>query len=143
MGYATQQDLIDRFGELEIIQLTDRTNIPPMTIDGVVVARALSDADALCDSFLLKLYALPMAATPPVLQKVAADIARYYLHGGRADKDHPATFAFNQSTRWLADVAKGLVTLDVAGVQPAQAGGGSVKAKMPDRVFTRETLEGL
>ena len=39
--YATQDDLIERFGETKLIQLTDRTNRPATTIDAdVVTARA-------------------------------------------------------------------------------------------------------
>ena len=29
--FATKQDLIDRFGQTELVQLTDRTNRPPLT----------------------------------------------------------------------------------------------------------------
>ncbi len=143
MTYATKQDLIDRFGELEIIQLTDRVNIPPAEVDDVVVSRALSDAKAFCDSYLLKLYTLPMADVPPILTKQASDIARFYLYGTRADKDSPVTLAFNQARQWLEQVSTGRVTLDVAGVAPAQTGGSSVKASAPDRVFTRDSLGGL
>ncbi|WP_411037639.1 gp436 family protein [Shinella sp. BYT-45] len=143
MTYATQQDLIDRFGETELIQLTDRVNIPVSTVDPVVVGRALDDASALIDSYLTKVVKLPLANVPDVLVKTAADIARYYLHGKAAEKDSPVTTAYNQAVAWLRDVSRGLVELSAGGETPAPAGGGSVKAVAPNRVFTRDTLRHL
>jgi phage gp36-like protein len=143
MSYATQQDLVDRFGSRELIQLTDRSNVPPTTIDDTVVTRALGDADALIDSYIGKIYTLPLADVPAVLTKTAADIARYYLRGESVDKDSPVAIAFNQALSWLKDVSRGLVRLDDGGEEPDQAGGGAVRTRGPDRVFTRDTLRGL
>ncbi|KQQ85847.1 hypothetical protein ASF65_04740 [Aureimonas sp. Leaf324] len=86
MSYASLQDLIDRFGDRELIQLTDRTNRPASVIDQTVVGRALADADALIDGYVGKVHALPLAAVPPALVKTAADIARFYLHS-KPEKD--------------------------------------------------------
>ncbi|PZR89644.1 MAG: DUF1320 domain-containing protein [Stutzerimonas stutzeri] len=140
MAYATKQDLLDRFGEAELVQLTDKVNRPVSTIDDVPVSRALGDAAALIDGYIGKLYRLPLSALPPVLTKNACDIARYYLHGKAAEKDGPVERAYDEAVSWLKDVSKGVVTLDAEGVAPAQAGGGSVKASAPGRVFTRDSL---
>lgn len=142
MTYATKQDLIDRFGELELKQLTDRVNKPPTTIDDTVVGRALSDASELADSYLGKLYTLPLSTVPPALVKNCADIARYYLHG-KAAQDTIIETAYSQALAWLKDVAKGLVTIPAEGIMPAPAGGGSIRAKPNDRVFTRDSLKGM
>lgn len=140
MTYATQQDMIDRFGATELVQLTDRRNTPVSTIDPVPVERALSDAAAFVDGYIGKVYRLPLSAQPPMLTKIACDVARYYLHGKAAEKDGPVERAFKEAEAWLKDVSKGLVALDAEGVAPAQAGGGSVKASAPGRVFTRDSL---
>lgn len=140
MTYATKQDLLDRFGETELVQLTDKVNRPASTIDDVPVSRALGDAAALIDGYIGKLYRLPLSALPPVLTKNACDIARYYLHGKAAEKDGPVERTYDEAVSWLKDVSKGVVTLDVEGVAPAQAGGGSVQASAPGRVFTRDSL---
>jgi len=50
MSYCTLQDLRDRYGDDEIIQLTDRANIG--TIDQTVVDRAIADADGEIDGFV-------------------------------------------------------------------------------------------
>lgn len=143
MGYAVRQDLIDRFTETELIQLTDIVNRPPTTVDEVTVARALTDADALIDGYVGKVYALPIASVPHALTKVGADIARYYLYGKRAEKDGPIERAYLQAVRWLRDVASGQVQIDVGGVPAAQAGGGTVHMTGPDRVMSRDNLRGL
>ncbi|PTW61426.1 phage gp36-like protein [Breoghania corrubedonensis] len=143
MTYATQQDLIDRFGADELIQLTDRLSVPPAAIDADVVARALSDADALIDSYLRKRYALPLDPAPPVLVKIASDLARYNLYDDGADKDGPVVRAQGSALAWLRDVSKGLIELDDGtGDAPAASGGGQVRASYPDRVFTRDSLRG-
>lgn len=143
MAYLTKQGLIDRFGELELVQLTDRTNIPVSTVDDVVVTRAIDDATALADGYLAKVLALPLSVVPPVLEKTVADIARYYLYGDRADKDSQITRAFNEATSFLRDVSRGLVQLTDGAETPAAAGGGQVQVKAPARVFSRDSLRGF
>jgi len=141
--YVTQQDLIDRFGEKELRELSDRVNRPPTMIDDTVVSRHIADAEALANGYIAKVYALPLTVVPPVLTKVCADLARYYLHGKAADKDSPVTAAYNQAISWLKDVARGLVELDAGGDTPAQAGTGAIKANPSGRVMRRDTLRDL
>ena len=78
MTYATQQDLIDRFGEAELAMRTDR--VDGLTIDTAVLGRALADADAEINAYLAVRYSLPLATTPVDLPRLAADIARYRLY---------------------------------------------------------------
>lgn len=143
MTYVTKQGLVDRFGERELIQLTDRTHIPQTEIDDVPVTRAIGDAVALVDSYVGKRYDLPLQVVPPVLEKNAADIARYYLHGEAAGEDSIVTRNFEAALSWLKDVSKGTVLIDVGGEVPGQAGGGSIKANPSTRVMRRDTLKGL
>lgn len=143
MTYAVKQDLIDRFGERELVQLTDRANKPPSTVDDVVVGRALGDADGTIDGYVGKQYDLPLTVVPPILTKIAADLARYYLHGEAAGEDSKVTRDYQAAISWLKDVAKGLIAIDDGGDTPAQAGGGAIKTSAPNRVFTRDSLKGL
>ena len=75
--YCTAQNLIDRFGLAEIIQLTDRANAG--VIDQTVLAQAIADAEAEIDSYLV-LYNLPLSTIPSNFERIAADISRYYLY---------------------------------------------------------------
>jgi phage gp36-like protein len=143
MPYATQATLIDRFGSLELIQLTDRSNVPPTTINSVTVDRALADAEAVIDGYLRTRYALPLATTPPLLEGVACDLARFNLHsyigsaGGREDVKEAKASAM----KLLTDIANGRVTLTVAGVE--QPSSGTVLVSGKDAIFSDENLTGF
>jgi len=144
MAYAQASDLIERFGAVELIQLTDRTNVPPSTLDATAVARALGDAAALADGYLARVCALPLPAVPPVLVRITADIARYYLRGESVEKDGPVALAYRDAVAWLKDVADGRVRLDGgagAPAEPAPGAAGRVEASRP--VFTRDGLRGF
>lgn len=94
MMYATAQDLVDRFGEREMIELTD----PDLqAVQAERAARAIDDAQAYVDSFVGRVYSLPLTGCvqptptggdpfatavvpPPQLVRITADVARYYLY---------------------------------------------------------------
>lgn len=76
--YATVADMVARFGDLEIIQITDRSHSGQ--IDHSVAEVALADATAEINTYLGR-YAVPFATVPPVLTRLACDIARYRLTG--------------------------------------------------------------
>ncbi|HBY38461.1 MAG TPA: DUF1320 domain-containing protein, partial [Alteromonas sp.] len=75
MNYCTTNDLIDRFGESELIALSDRDNTG--SVDAQVVSAAIADASALIDGYLGGRYALPLSVIPSVLPKLCGDIARF------------------------------------------------------------------
>lgn len=144
MTYCTQQDLVDRYGQAKLVQLTDKTNRPQTTIDATVVSKAVADAGSLINSFLGKKYQLPLTtAAPDVLVTYACQIAWFLLHGDTAGKDHPARMAYEDARKWLDRVAAGAVIIEGAGEIIAPAGGGQIKTKGPERVFTRDGLGGF
>ncbi len=139
MGYAVQQDLVDRFGDAELKQLTDRVN--GATIDATVVAAALADADAEIDSYLVQRYTLPLSVTPDVLKRVACEVARYRLYSNQsAEASETVRNNYKDAVAWLRDVAAGRANLDPnsSAALPTSAGGPQYKA--PDRVFNGEKL---
>lgn len=140
MAYATLQDLIDRFGEEELIQLTDRADPPAEAVDATTVERALADAGHLIDGYVAGRYALPMDPVPDLVKRLACDLARYLLH------THAATEVVKDNhrdaLRALADIAAGRITLQAAGIS-APAAGDAVQASAPERIFTRDSLGGF
>lgn len=78
MGYVTKADMIARYGEEELIRLTDRTGAG--VIDDDVLNAAIADVDAEVDSHLQGRYTLPLAEVPSVLTRAAATIAFAELH---------------------------------------------------------------
>jgi len=130
--YAVQQDLVDRFGTDELVELTNRAG--GATIDANVVAKALQDADDAINAYLASRYKLPLATVPAILKRYACDVARYFLYEDRVTEvvreNYAAAIAF------LKDVAGGKASIgaDAAGAEPAQSQG--AQADAGDRTFS-------
>lgn len=141
MPYATQQQLIDRFGEPILIRLTDRAELATETIDATVVDRALADTDAIIDGYLASRYALPLASTPALVLDLALAIAIYKLHIYRPDEKIEADYKDALSTLTL--IAKGVVKLDLAGVEPETTGADGAQVTDRERPFTEDNMKGF
>lgn len=141
MPYATQQDLVDRFGEEELVQLTDRQVPPAGTVDGTVIGKALADADALIDGYLAARYAIPITPSPPLLVKLAADVARYFLHGKSATET--VRQAYEDALKVLQEIARGLAVVPGASTPAGPSPSGAPAVLAPERRLGPETLSGF
>jgi phage gp36-like protein len=142
MSYATQQQLIERYSQRMLIQLTDRAVPPTGTIDATVVTRALADTDAMIDGYLAARYALPLASTPALITDLALQIAIYKLH--RKVAEEKIRKDYDDAQKLLRDISTGVVRLSVAGVEPAAGSGASlVVTNEPDRPLSSDGFEGL
>ncbi|WP_142850987.1 gp436 family protein [Telmatospirillum sp. J64-1] len=135
--YATQQDMIDSFGEQRLIELTDRQHNGE--IDTAVLDRALDDARQMIDGYLAARYRLPLSPVPGLVRQWACDIALYRLY---QTPDEPAQARYRDVMRQLTDAGKGILALQGDGVQAATSGGGVVHAG-PAGIFTGSGLEGF
>lgn len=134
MPYATQQDLVDRFGSDELIQLTDRGNLG--VIDVTVLNSALVDADAEINTYLVSRYALPLAVVSPILTRFAADIARYQLYDTRASEQ--VLQRYKDAIAFFKQIATGNASLGTDSVSAEIVGqGGDVQMFASPRVFKR------
>lgn len=105
--YVAAQELIDRYGEEELIQLTDRHGMG--AIDHAVLDQAIADASAEIDSYLAGRYTLPLVEVPAALSRIACEIARYHLYDDaptEAVKDR-----YDNAIRFLRSLAKGEISL--------------------------------
>ena len=76
MAYALAADMVARFGELEVIQITDRNQ--DGQIDEDVARVALEDATAEIGAYLGR-FRRTCGDGPPMLVRLCCDIARYRL----------------------------------------------------------------
>lgn len=139
--YASQDDLVGRFGEPELIQLTDRADPPAGAIDATVVAKALADADELINGYLAGGgVALPLASTPEIVKRLACDVARYFLSA--AQPTETVRQNYEDALKTLRMIADGTMKLQVAG---AVADGNESLAEISgeDRRLSRTTLKGF
>jgi phage gp36-like protein len=137
MPYATQQDLVDRFGTAELAQLTDPT--AGTTINTTTVERALADADAEIDARLAVQYALPLATVPAVLVRLGADIARYFLWDARATDQ--VRNRYRDAVKLLDQMADGSVALPTATLLAPSATAQAVAMRAPTQQFSSSLLD--
>lgn len=124
MDYASVQDLIDRFGETELIQLTDPDQ---QAVQAARVERALQDAQAFANGLLAQVYRLPLLGCvkpapapgaphavvhvpPPQLTRIVCDVARYYLYDDLAP-DHEVAQRYKAAAAELRAIADGKAQL--------------------------------
>jgi phage gp36-like protein len=136
MPYATQDDMVTRYGEEELIQLTDRVNVE--VIDASVLTRAIEDAETEINGYLTKRYSLPLSSVPPILQRLTCDIARYYLSGDRTTEQ--VRNRYTDVIRLLKSIASGEVMLEGASAlasNPVGVNGAMFTAPSRPTVFGR------
>lgn len=138
MGYATKQNMIDRFDQAELIQLTDRGTPATGAIVDAVLNSALADADAEIDGYLVGSHALPLPSVPRNLVMLACDLARYKLYDDRATEH--VRQRYDDAVKYLVRVGKGELALSLdAQDQPAPLNGAPM-VDGPPRTFSRDTL---
>lgn len=109
MAYATLADMVARFGEHEVIELSDRSRIGE--VDPVVVADALVDASGEIDSYLSGRYTVPLVAVPRLMIGLCCDIARYRLCGSETRETEVINTRYKNAIRFLEKAAKGEVLI--------------------------------
>lgn len=138
MTYASQQDMVDRFGEREVIMLTDRDNSG--VIDTPLLARMLETADDEINPYLQAKYTIPLVNTPPIVRKFACDIARYRCCGAEVTETEEIRNRYKDAIKFLEKVSRGEISLGLDGLNVPQASNGSVLLKSNNPVFNAETL---
>ena len=123
MIYASVKDMVDRYGERELVALTDRDGVGQ--INAVLLNRAIGDAVAFVDGFVGRVYQLPLVGcaqastsvgaaiqyvAPPVLTRITCDLARYYLYTDLPD-EHEVTRRHKQVILELKAIADGSTQL--------------------------------
>jgi phage gp36-like protein len=162
MLYATLPDMVARFGQAELVQLTDTTNIPPSTVDAARVATKIDDACSFIDGYVGQKYKLPLAGctkpagmgteqvAPPVLTRLACDLARYYLYSDLAPESEVYR-RYKAALKELEAIAAGDAQLACPwGGSPgvligsdAQSGGEETRWCFSPRAITDDTLRGF
>lgn len=165
MIYATSDDLVTRYGEQELIELTDLANTPPEAIDAERVAAKIDDACAVVDSYIGQVYQLPLTGcakpptppetaveyvAPPALVRITCDLARYFLHYNLAPENEVYR-RYKDAMKELEAFAAGKAQLTCPwGGSPgtpiaadAQSGGNEVSYEFSPRAVTDDSLVGF
>lgn len=119
--YCTKQDMIDRFGQAELVQRTDTTRSG--AIDDVKLDAVMADARDEIDGYLSN-YQLPLAEIPPLLVRISCDLARNGLYSNQVVE--VVETRYKRAIKLLEAIAKGDIRLGLDSATSAVAVNASV-----------------
>ena len=144
MSYATIGDLVTRFGEVTLAQLTARGEPPADTPDESVLEAVLLDASETIDGYAAARYRTPLSPVPAPVRRWCADMAVYYLYAATGNVPDDVRQSFEDAMTGLKDMAKGLLAFQCEGVVSESApSSGDILVSVPERLFTAESLKGF
>lgn len=139
MAYAAEADLIDRFGESELVQLTDTTQSGE--VDAARLALELDSASGQMDMYLGARNPLPLTnitqGQSSELTRLCCDIARYRLWNDRASDE--VRIRYQDAVGVLEMIAKG--TLPLLTEQQAVSPSSNTAVGSFSRAFSDEVWE--
>ncbi|MDH5525215.1 MAG: DUF1320 domain-containing protein [Desulfobulbaceae bacterium] len=136
--YATQQDIVDRYGEDELYVVFDRDG--DGVLDANAIDQALSDATEEINGYLAGRYSIPLATVPGNLKTLCIDIALYKGSSSTALTEEKRQ-RYEDAVKYLTKVAEGKVSL---GIEKQEAGGSSGASFVGNgRLFSRDSLKGM
>lgn len=141
--YIVQQDLIDRYGEAQLLLIADRDN--DGAIDTAVIAKAIGDAEAIVNSHVRGRYAVPLAPVPDEVPGIACAIARWGLYEKGSEIPAAVTDGYKAAMAMLASIRDGDMPLPSAAASSADpaATGAEVEYAGDAALFTSESLRGF
>ena len=140
--YCGLQDLIDRFGELELVQLTDFDGY--QSVNTVILDQSIADAESEINSYLRQRYALTLFINPPELVAIACDITRFRLmRDGASDA---VTKRYELAVSFLKNLSSGKAVLPIEVTDitlPTTTRAALPKVSATDAVFSDQFLSRL
>ena len=140
MAYATKATMQSRYGDAELIGLTDITQPRTGAIVDAVLTAALDRASGVVDGYLVGRVPLPLASVPAIVQLHTESIARRLLM--TVTVDEPAQADYDAAIRYLERVASGAIAVMPPESAPAPAGVGNVVFSPGSKLFGREQSSG-
>ena len=139
MAYATQADLVDRYGDESVVMTFDRQGLGEA--QAVAVTKALADAASEIDGYLAGVYSLPLTVAPANLTLLCCDIAMY--RGAKGPQvTEELRKRYEDAVRYLTKVGEGRIKLFQDEPAAPQGGSGADFSAAPRR-FNRQSMGGL
>lgn len=118
--YAVIQDMVDRFGSEEMIQLTDRATIQTNAINTTILQSKMDDAEAelnvvLACCFDIKNVIMPIytgGGSIPVLKHWLCDITRKHLYDQLENADHEVLREYQDFKEEIMEICKCQTLID-------------------------------
>ena len=109
--YATVEGMKRKFGESELIQLTETE---PPYLDAINMDKlnaAMQEANSEIDAYVGSRYPLPLQLIPPFLTEIGCNLARYYAVTGDLSENDPIKNRYESSIKTLTKISKGELVL--------------------------------
>lgn len=139
MPYVTLTQMVNRFGEQEMIELTNLHSPDNTAINTAAFEAAALDAEAEIDSYVGIVAALPLASVPLVLAGKAADVVRYYLD--TIDPREDVRRRYEDAIAWLKLLANGGVSIGLDGAGADVAIDGTLRTSKTTPIYSRSTID--
>lgn len=137
--YATQQDIVDRYGQDALTLAADRDG--DGQVEQAAIDQGLADADAEIDAYLAAKYDLPLPSVPDVLVRLAVDIALYRMEATADVGSEERRQRYEDAVALLKRISKGEVSLGLS--DPPASSNGKVHFTSGERRFTRGSMRRL
>lgn len=109
--YATVDAMKAKFGEQELIQLTDHEEPYQYVINLTKLNSAIEEANSEIDAYVGSRYSLPLQIIPPFLVNIGCNLARFYAVTGDLAENDPIKNRYDASLKTLSKISKGELTL--------------------------------
>lgn len=109
--FATVEAMKSKFGEKELIELTDNEAPYQDEINLDKLNAALSEANSEIEGYLAARYALPLQLVPPFLESIACHMTRFHAMTGAMSDNDPIKTRYDNAIKTLKEISKGLIAL--------------------------------
>lgn len=109
--FATVEAMKSKFGEKELIELTDNEAPYQDEINLDKLNAALSEANSEIEGYLAARYALPLQPVPPFLESIACHMTRFHASTGAMSDNDPIKTRYHNAIKTLKEISKGLIAL--------------------------------
>ncbi|HAK16757.1 MAG TPA: DUF1320 domain-containing protein [Acinetobacter junii] len=136
--FATLEAMIEKFGERQLIELTDNEQPYQDVINMNKLNAAMNEANSEIEGYIASRYSLPLQTTPPFLQSLACHMARYYACTGAMSDNDPIKSRYENAVKSLKEISKGTIALGGSPVgesSPVQTSNNSVVLSVGRRHF--------
>ncbi len=137
MAYCSEDDLLKMVPQSELAELTAESGEVP---DSLIIAEAISKADAEIDSFLGVRYIVPLVSPPAQIKALSVDLALYHLYSRRSVVPPVRQQRSDAALAFLKQVGAGQAVIIGPGGEPPTLAKEAADASGALRVFSRNTL---
>lgn len=110
--YATEQSILDRYGDDVLYTLADRDRDDQL--DHKAIEHALTDATDQINGYLTGHYTLPLGQPSALLTRLCVDIALYWLGEDRGGASEERRKRYDDAQATLKKIALGELKLNLA-----------------------------